>query len=66
MQKNYAVRFSEVTFDIWHLCTGLSHFRAQHETKTVHLLENMQLKQLLHFSRMCNYGCAWEGDVLTS
>lgn len=34
MQKNNAVRFSEVTFDIRYLCAGLSHLRAQHETET--------------------------------
>lgn len=54
MQKNYTVRVSEVTFNFRYLCVGLSHPHAQHETETVHLLENMQLKQLLCFCRKYN------------
>lgn len=57
MQKNYAVRLSEVAFDVRGPCAALSHLRAQHETQTVHLLENQQLKQWPHFSGMCNCGC---------
>lgn len=56
MQKNYAV--SEIfRSNVRHLRAGLSYPCAQHESETVHLLENKQLKQLLHFSRMYNCGC---------
>lgn len=51
------MRFSEVTFDVRHLCANLSHLHVQCETKTVYLLENKQLKILLHFNRIYNCHC---------